>query len=171
MPKKSKTNFLNQKKSLTGLQIILFAVAFVTIGAITAWQASAAPRNKGGGGKPVRGASGTISGPILTTDQNSDGIPNQGDKIKFEVTSSGLNAPSVNLKCYVNGSVVAQGLEGYYAGTLDDGIFGLYSSAWTSGAADCVANLVNSTQSYVYATTSFHVEPQGSINSYFTGLL
>lgn len=160
MAKKSKANFLEQKKTLSGLQFILFAVVFAAIGAITVWQVSAAPGGKGGGSnKPIRGGSGTISGPILFTDQNGDGLPNWGDKIKFNVTSSGLSAASVNLKCSIGGSVVAQGLEGYFAGSLDDGVFGLYSSAWTGGAADCTANLVNSTQPYVYATVSFHVNP------------
>jgi len=52
--------------------------------------------------------------------------------------------------------LVAQGWEGFFAGSLDDQMFGLYSPQWTGGEADCTANLTTPPW-MVLASTSFHV--------------
>ena len=160
MAKKSKSsNFLNQKKTFTVLQVVLFALVFAVLGAVTIWQTSAAPGSKGGGGKPIRGGSGTINGPVLVEDKGGDGQVSWNDLIRFNVTSANLPAPYVYLACYVNGTRVAQSWEGYFEQSLSDGDFGLSSAIWTSGGADCKADLINSNQTYIYATTSFRVYP------------
>ena len=57
-----------------------------------------------------------------------------------------------------NGVIVAQGWNGYFDGSITSRNFGLYSSAWTSGSADCTAYLTTPTWSQL-ASTSFHVDP------------
>jgi hypothetical protein len=54
--------------------------------------------------------------------------------------------------------VVAQGWNGYFEGSISGRDFGLYSSFWTGGAADCMAYLTTPTWSRL-ASTSFHVDP------------
>jgi hypothetical protein len=117
---------------------------------------------KGGGGKPGggghggggSGGSGTISSPVLL--DTADTVVNYGDWIRFNISTSSTSEPWVRLSCSQGGIVVAQGSEGYFERSLDDGDFGLYSPSWTSGAADCTAKLTKPDGS-VLATTSFHV--------------
>jgi hypothetical protein len=106
----------------------------------------------GNGGGGNTGGSGTLSAPVNLTDS----VLSHGDRIRFDVTSS-VAEPWVRLSCYQGGALVAQGSEGYFERSLDDGVFGLYSPMWASGAADCTAKLTNSSGS-VLATTSFHVD-------------
>ena len=111
----------------------------------------------GGGGKPPKpgsGGSGTISGPVLI--DTADAVVNHGDRIRFNVSTSSTTEPWVKLYCYQGGALVAQGSEGYFERSLDDGVFGLYSPMWASGAADCTAKLTKPDGS-VLATTSFSV--------------
>lgn len=118
--------------------------------------APAANAARGGkGGKPSGGGTGTIS---LVLVNSSDGLAHWGQKVTFNVSTTATSQPWVNLKCYQNGTQVSEGWEGFFAGSLDDGIFGLYSSSWTSGAGDCTAYLTNP-QWTVLGSTSFHVEP------------
>ncbi|MES2970843.1 MAG: hypothetical protein V4702_00800 [Patescibacteria group bacterium] len=135
--KLKKTNVLQRRKSFSGLQITIFALLFGAMAAFTLLQGFAAPR--GGGGGPA--GTTTISQPILVTDKDSNGVLNWNDKIRFNVSSTQTAKPFVNLKCYQNGVLVSQGTEGYFAGVLDDGVFGLASPAWVSGAADCTADV------------------------------
>jgi len=81
-----------------------------------------------------------------------------GDTVTFDVSTAAAS-PYVNLLCYQNGTLVAQGWAGYFDGALGDRTFRLYSPQWTSGSADCTANLdVKSNNRWkVLATTSFHV--------------
>ena len=106
----------------------------------------------GGGGAVVGG--GTISAPVLV--DTSDTTVNWGDRIRFNVSTSSTSEPWVKLYCYQGGALVAQGSEGYFERSLDDGVFGLYSPMWSGGAADCTAKLTKSDGS-VLATTSFYV--------------
>jgi hypothetical protein len=85
--------------------------------------------------------------------------PHFGDTITFDVSSTQTAAPFVNLLCYQNGQLVAEGWTSFFAGGLGDGTFRLYSGTWTGGAADCTANLdmfVNYKWK-VLASTSFQV--------------
>lgn len=107
----------------------------------------------GGGGKPPKGGgSATIALVLL---ESTDGLPHWGQRVTFAVTTSDPQ-PYVNLKCYQGGALVAQSTEGFFAGALDDGVFGLYSPIWSAGAADCTADVKTATGA-VIGTTAFHV--------------
>jgi hypothetical protein len=107
-----------------------------------------------GGGKPQPGT-GTISLVLL---DSTDGLAHWGQRVTFNVSTTATNQPWVNLRCYQNGALVSEGWEGFFAGSLDDGIFGLYSPQWTGGDADCTARLTTPQWSEL-ASTSFHVYP------------
>ena len=68
--------------------------------------------------------------------------------------------PYVDLQCFQNGVLVAEGWRGYFDGSLDTPNFGLYGGGWMSGAADCTAYLATSTRRGMQrlASTSFHVD-------------
>jgi hypothetical protein len=93
----------------------------------------------------------------LTTSATAE--PQYGDRVTFNISTTATTYPYVNLKCYQNGALVAQGWAGFFDGALGTQAFGLYSPQWTGGAADCVANLdMNSHGKWkVLASTSFHV--------------
>ena len=79
----------------------------------------------------------------------------------FSVSTTATNQPFVNLVCYQNGVVVANGWGAFFAGDLSAKTFNLTSGAWSGGAADCTANLgmyVSSSKYKVLASTSFHVD-------------
>jgi hypothetical protein len=111
-----------------------------------------------GGGKPSGGSTrtGTISLVLL----NGDTQPQFGHQVTFNVSAS-WSQPYVNLKCYQNGAWVSGEWGGFFAGSAYDQIFGLGpSNSWTSGDADCQADLVEWTAKgslVVRASTSFHV--------------
>jgi uncharacterized membrane protein YeaQ/YmgE (transglycosylase-associated protein family) len=113
-------------------------------------------------GGPTKSSTSTISMVVVGTSGATGAATVQatyGGTITFDVATTATAYPFVNLKCYQNGVLVAQGWAGFFAGALGDEMFGLYSPQWTSGAADCTANLdmkVN-TKWKVLASTSFHV--------------
>ena len=109
----------------------------------------------GGGGKPAKGGSG--GGSIHLVVLNSpDGLPHWGGMVTFNVSTSATTQPWVNLQCTQNNTVVSQGWNGFFPGSLTTEDFGLYSPQWASGAADCTAYLTTP-QWAVLASTSFHV--------------
>ena len=132
-------------------------ITALTFGLIAGAAFAAKGGNGGGKGKPGGGGGvvggGTISAPINL----SDSVLSWGDRIRFDVSTGATSEPWVRLACYQGGTLVAQGSEGYFERSLDDGVFGLYSPMWSSGAADCTAKLTNSGGT-VYAQTSFHVD-------------
>ena len=105
--------------------------------------------------KPSGGGSGTISLVLL---ESSDGMAHHGQRVTFNVATTATTEPWVEVKCYQNGALVAQGKEGFFERSLSDGIFGLSSPSWTGGAADCTATLMTP-QWAPLASTSFHVYP------------
>lgn len=133
------------------------AIAGLAVAAIVASATVASagkPTTSGGGGKgkPSSGGTGTI-----TLVVPADGVANWGDQVRFTVSTNSTTQPYVRLVCSQDGQVVATGREAYYPGTLDDGNFGLYSSTWTGGAADCTAKL-EKFDATVLGTTTFHVD-------------
>jgi len=122
--------------------------------------------SSGGGGKPS-GGGGTAGGATISLaqppvyDANGNGMPNVGDAVKFTVSSTATTQPFVNLQCFQNGVLVANGWKGYFEGSLDrDWSFGLGSGAWQSGAAECTAWVKMYTKQgwKQLASTSFHVD-------------
>jgi hypothetical protein len=93
-----------------------------------------------GGNKPSGGGSSSITGPVMVVDNNGDGLPNWGDYVTFNISTTATTTPFVNLNCYQNGVEVASGWKGFWDGSIDPNWnFGLSSPTWQSGAADCVA--------------------------------
>ena len=137
---------------------MLIALMVVVLIAGTAFAA------KGGHGKPSGGStngSSSISAPVLVTDTGTAGL-SFGDTVTFTVSTTATTTPWVNLRCYQNGDLVATGTKGYWDGSIDvNWNFGLSSTSWKSGAADCVAWLDKQTkQGWQHlASDSFHVDP------------
>lgn len=111
---------------------------------------------RGGGPKPKPGTgTGTIEMVMVDT---SDTVANWGDTVTFNVATTATSEPWVNLKCWQDGSLVAEGWNGFFERSLTGRNFGLYSAAWTGGAAECTAYLTTP-QRAVLGSTSFGVEP------------
>ena len=115
-------------------------------------------------GRPGGGGSSSSS---ITLVVLADGQPagldvgaRYGDQVTFNVTTDASN-PFVNLRCYQNGVLVAEGWEGFFEGALGDRIFTLWSPRWVSGAADCTASVsVYSKRRWTsLASVAFHVAP------------
>ena len=83
-------------------------------------------------------------------------MAHHGQRVTFNISTTATTEPWVDLKCFQSGTLVAQGWEGFFERSLDDGVFGLYSGAWSGGAADCTATLTTP-QGAVMGSTSFHV--------------
>jgi hypothetical protein len=99
---------------------------------------------KGGGttgGKPSGGGSSAMSVDMVA-DANSDNAPNWGDTVHFGFTTS-EPYPVVSVSCSQGGQVVYGDSRPYYSPNVwdDPGNFTLSSMAWTSGAADCSAQV------------------------------
>jgi hypothetical protein len=114
------------------------------------------------GAGPNKSSTSTISMVVVGTAGVAQAATVQatyGGTVTFDVATTATAYPFVNLKCYQNGVLVAQGWAGFFDGALGDGMFGLYSPQWTGGAADCTANLdmKANTRWKVLASTSFHV--------------
>ena len=109
------------------------------------------------GGHNSGGGSGTLSLVLL---DSTDGLAHYGQRITFNVSTT-VTSPFVELQCFQNGVMVAAGWEGFFAGALSDGVFGLYSPQWLGGAADCTAYLSYQTKRgwQRVASASFHAEP------------
>ena len=125
--------------------------------------AAIAAKSGGGGGKPSGGSTSGSSIRLapLVFDANSNGLPNHGDVVTFNV-STAATEPFVNVRCYQNGALALNSWRGYFDGSLDTSRdFVLGSGAWPSGAADCTAKLERYARNKwnVLATTSFHVYP------------
>jgi hypothetical protein len=114
---------------------------------------------KGGNGGRTSGTS-SIKLAGLVVDQNSDGLPNFGDVVTFDVSTTATTEPYVNLQCFQNGGLVLNGWQGYFDWALNTSRnFGLGSGVWHSGAATCTANLemYSNNRWRAIASTSFNV--------------
>ena len=123
-----------------------------------AGSALAAKPVAGTGGHKGGGSTGTATIALapLVVDNNGNGLPNWNDVVTFNISTT-ISSPYVHLICSQNGTMVAQGWDGYFVGALGGRNFGLASPQWTGGAADCVANVETSTGS-ILGTMSFHVD-------------
>jgi hypothetical protein len=135
--------------------VVTAAVALATVFATTssAW----AGKPPGGGGHKGSGGGTGSGGTIGLVVLNSpDGLPHWGEMVTFNISTTATDQPWVNLLCYQNGTLVSNGWNGFFDGSLTTRNFGLYSPKWTGGPADCTANLTNP-QWAVLASTGFHV--------------
>ena len=136
----------------------VITLAMATILATVATGAAVAAKGGGKGhqgGGTTSGGGGTIT-LVMAKDANGDGLPNWGDWVTFNISTTATDQPWVNLRCFQNGALVAQGWDGFFDGSLTGRTFGLYSGVWKGGAADCTAYL-ETPQWSVLASTSFHV--------------
>jgi hypothetical protein len=129
---------------------LIAAVAALFLAFVPAALAAKPP----GGGKPRPGG-GTITLVLLNS---TDGLPHYGQWVTFNISTTATSEPWVNLKCYQNGVLVAEGWNGYFDRSITGRNFGLYSPSWTGGAADCTARLTTPQRAEL-ASTSFHVYP------------
>jgi|tagenome__1003787_1003787.scaffolds.fasta_scaffold20002726_1 hypothetical protein len=132
---------------------------------VLAFALAVAPSALAGKGKPGGGGttgSSTITLAPVVVDVNGNGAPNWGDLVTFNVSTTDTTQPFVNLQCFQNGVLVANGWNGFFAGALNTTRnFGLNSGVWQSGAADCTAYVDKSTSRGGWqqlASTSFHVD-------------
>src|SRR5438552_1129233 len=86
-------------------------------------------------------AAGSLTLVLLTA--TADGLPHWGNQVTFTVSTTATTEPHVSLKCFQGGVLVYTTQTGYYAGypwpwtqTMT-----LSSGAWTSGGANCTAEL------------------------------
>jgi hypothetical protein len=142
---------VENRKQLLGRVALFAAVAVLVLGLVPV--ALAGKGGKGGGGGSTSTATGSLTMVLLT--QTADGLPHWGNTITFNITTN-ISQPWVHLVCKQNATVVAEGWNGYFAGSLTGTTFGLYSPSWASGAADCTGYLTTP-QWAVVASTSFHV--------------
>ena len=129
------------------------AAVLAAVAALCLTLASPALAGRGGGGKPPKGGSATISLVLL---ESTDGLAHWNQTVTFNVATTATTSPFVNLKCQQGGVLVLDSWEGFFPGTLDDGIMGLASGPWSGGAADCTA-YVTTPDRAVLGSTSFHV--------------
>jgi hypothetical protein len=137
-------------------QIAAFVLALVLVPIALAAKGG----GQAGGGKNGGTSSITLHSPLVY-DANGNGLPNHGDMVVFDVSTTATTQPFVNLQCFQNGVMIANGWAGYFDGALNTSRnFGLNAAGW-QGAADCTAWLDMSTRQgwRQLASTSFHVDP------------
>jgi hypothetical protein len=151
---KSRSKTTSKKTTFSMKEFVLYILVFALVGTFTLWVSFAAPHNGGGG----KGGGGTIS-LVMVTDNNSDGLPNWGDTVTFNISTTATAQPYVHLVCSGNG-VGYDSWRGFFVGSLDTNRnFILSSGGWTSGTADCTATLGMYTKHGFsqLASMSFHV--------------
>lgn len=115
--------------------------------------------NGGGGGGTSGSSSLTL---VLSTDVNGNGLPNWGDTVTYDVSTTATSSPQVSTACYQNGVLVLHANAAFYDGNpfayMD--WLKLESGAWTSGAADCTAVMYYSSgkRTVTLATLGYHVD-------------
>jgi hypothetical protein len=138
----------------------LAAAALLTVGVASAPAFAA----KGGSGKPTSGSTSGSSLSLhnpLVNDLNGDGLPNWGDTVTFDVSTTATTGPYVDLACTQNGAVVLGATAGFFDSYLWPWTrdMTLSTQSWTGGAADCTATLYyfgSRGKKVVLSTLTFH---------------
>jgi hypothetical protein len=115
-----------------------------------------------GSGKPSGGGGGGSSLQlVLANDVNGNGLPNWGDTVTWNVSTTATSSSQVSLSCSQNGANVYYAQAAFYAGNpfAWTQMMPLQSGAWTSGAASCTATLFYSSgrRTVTLATLNFAV--------------
>jgi len=98
-------------------------------------------RNTGGSGGGGTTTSGSSLSVVMLIDLNSNGAPNYGDTITFNITTTATQ-PHVRVDCYQGTTWVYTSSVGYFDSYPWAKQFTLTSSnAWPGGAAACTATL------------------------------
>ena len=97
----------------------------------------------GGGKEPGGGSSRSSLTLVVSTDINGNDLPDWGDTVTFNVSTTATIEPHVELTCSQNGVIVYGATTGYFEGYLWPWtqFMTLSSTAWQGGAADCTADL------------------------------
>jgi hypothetical protein len=118
----------------------LATTAAATTCFLIASPAQAGKPSGGGGTKPPRGTTSSIQLVVLT---GGDSVPNWGEDVTFNVSTTATTEPHVDLTCSQGGAVVYSATTGFYASypwpwtqTMN-----LASQSWTGGDASCSARL------------------------------
>jgi len=136
---------MNRSQSFLLVTVLALSLAFAPV-------ALAGKGHHGGGGTTSSG-SGSLTMVLVT--KTADGLPHWGNTVTFTLKTT-ISQPWVHLVCSQNGTMVAEGWNGYFVGSLTGTNFGLYSPKWSGGAADCTGYLTTP-QWAVVGSTSFHV--------------
>lgn len=97
------------------------------------------PATAGGGGRPGGGSS-TSSVTLVLLD-SADTMPNYGEHVTFEVSTTATDRPFVQLDCYQGGTRIYSMSAGFFPDYPFTTTYTLRSSYWTGGDADCTAVL------------------------------
>ena len=146
---------------LAVLGILVLALVPVAFAGKGGGGGSTAGGGKHGGGGSGGSGSGSISLAPLVNDVNGNGLPNFGDTVMFNVSTTATTQPYVHMQCFQNRVRVIESWRGYFAGSLDTPNFGLWGGTWAGGAADCTADLMKGSTASGYTllgSTSFHVD-------------
>jgi hypothetical protein len=115
---------------------------------------------KGGGATPKGGTSSLTL--AMVDDANGNGLPNWGDTVTFNVSTTATSQPQVATACVQNGTQVYYHEGGFYPGDPWAPGDQMYVLGWSSGgAADCTATLfyMNRKMQQVNLTSiGFHVD-------------
>jgi hypothetical protein len=139
---------------LAGFVLVL---SLALVPAAFAGKGGAGAKGGGGGG----GGSSSLS-LVLSTDVNSNGVPNWDDTITYNVSTTATSGPQVSTACYQDGALVLQGNAAFYDGNpfayMD--LVKLATGAWTGGSADCTAKMyyMSGKRTITLATLAFHVD-------------
>ena len=108
---------------------------------VTAGSETSSTQARGGGGGKTSGG-GTLA-LVMVDDVNGDRLPNRGDSVTFNISTTVTTQPYVELICRQNGALVYGKTAGYFDGYLWpwSQVMRLSSDLWVGGAADCVAEL------------------------------
>lgn len=117
--------------------LLVLSLAVPTFALVPA--SGVAARGGGGGGKPG-GGGGTIDLVLLNS---TDGVPNYGEKVTFNVSTSATSYPWVTLKCTQGDSLVYQASKGIFPTSLGQEFTLGPTGNWRGGEADCTATLEN----------------------------
>ncbi|MFL5798028.1 MAG: hypothetical protein ACJ77A_08855 [Actinomycetota bacterium] len=111
---------------------------------------------------PVHHASSTSNFSLAAVPgSSSDTVPNWGDTVTFDISTSVTSMPSVRADCYQGADLVYRHFGFFYNEPSPSENFVLQSYVWTGGAAECTATLyyVNSKGEEVdLSTLPFHVD-------------
>jgi hypothetical protein len=119
------------------------------------------PTSGGGGGGGTAGGGGTRLGLVMVTDKNGNGLPNFGDTITFNVSTS-ASWPSVELDCYQSGTLVYSATRGFYPTYMWSDNYLLEGGYWSGGAADCTATLYSTNKNGSNTTLATLSVPVGA---------
>jgi hypothetical protein len=121
-------------RKLTPAGVVLAGVAIVLSLALV-------PAAFAGKNNPTGGSS-TLTGPVMVTDLNGNGLANHGDSITFNVSTTASSRPEVGVRCYQGSAWVYDGYVGYFPDYMFTPYFTLDTGYWVSGqSASCTARL------------------------------